>query len=211
MLTDATMLAGQTGTFVPEAGPNRRKDLDFVRIPRRTRILARRVGPEELEPLLSVANSAVGSALAAKEVVAGIAAAHPDAVWAFKLDGKIVGGVALLMLNAEGLDALLCGAIDLLEPPVRYVTDPSIPPAGIYVWAVVGPSVAAEGILRVLAEMKAPHYARSDFYAMPNTADGVRFTERMGFRLIPGHPQRLYRYVRLGNRPNQPETSHERV
>jgi hypothetical protein len=204
MLANAT-IAGERNVRAPESGPERRKDLDFVRFPRRARIVAARVGPEELETLLSVASSAVGTALAAKETVSRIATAHPDAVWTFKLHGRIVGGVALLMLNAEGVTALRDGTIDLLDPPLRYVADPRLPPAGIYVWAVVGPSVAAEGILRVLAEMKAPRYARSDFYAMPNTPDGVRFTERMGFRLIPGLPHRLYRYVRSGNRPNQPE------
>jgi hypothetical protein len=204
MLTNAT-IAGEGKLRAPEAGPDRRKDLDFVGIPRCTRVVAARVCPEELGTLLSVAGRAVGTALATKDSVARIATAHPDAVWTFKLHGRIVGGVALLMLNPEGMQALLRGDINLLDPPVRYVTDPAAPPAGIYVWAVVGPSVAAEGILRVLAKMKAPHYARSDFYAMPNTADGVRFTERMGFRPIPGLPHRLYRYVRCGNRSNQPE------
>jgi hypothetical protein len=109
------------------------------------------------------------------------------------------------MLNAEGVQALLRGAIDLLDPPLRYLASPGAAPAGIYCWAVVGPSVAAEGILRVLKEMHAPLYARSDFYSMPNTADGVRFTERMGFRLIPGLPHRLYRYVRAANRPARTE------
>jgi hypothetical protein len=207
MLANATMLAGGRSTRTPETGTSRRKDLDFIRIPGRARVLARRADAADLDSLLSFASGAVGSALASKEVVARITAAHPDSVWMFKLDGKIVGGVALLMLNDEGLQALLCGSIDLLDPPVRYVVDPAVPPAGIYCWAVIGPSVAAEGILRVLAEMRAPLYARSNFYSMPNTEDGVRFTEKMGFHLIPGLPHRLYRYVRAANRPKQAENA----
>jgi len=207
MLANATMLAGVRSARTPETGPDRRKDLDFIRIPDRARVLVRRADAADLDPLLSFASNAVGSALAPKEVVARVAAAHPDTVWVFKLDGKIVGGMALLMLNAEGLQALLCGTIDLLDPPVRYIVDPSVPPAGIYAWAVVGPSVAAEGILRILAELRAPLYARSDFFSMPNTDDGVRFTERMGFRIMPGLPHRLYRYVRAANRPQQAENA----
>ena len=200
MLTNAITRAGGRGPFLPKNGQAGPKELDQVAVPHRQRITVHRTESDDIEPLLRVAAVAMGTDLAPKSVVARVAAVHPDALWTFMRDRQIVGGVALLMLSDEGLAALLGDTLDLQNPFNRFLSLPDAVPAGIYIWALVGASVAAEGIARVMARMQAPPYDRADFYALPLTKHGLRFSERMGFRRVPNHPRDLYRYVRLGNR-----------
>jgi len=143
----------------------------------------------------------MGVSLAPEETVARVARAHPDALWSFWRGDRFVGGFAFLMLNRRGVEALLDNVLDLGDPPPSVLTIPGERPAGIYVWALLSSSAfAAEGVARVIVQLQQYPYERSDLFALPATRDGLRFMRGLGFRLVPGHPRSLHRYVRLANR-----------
>jgi hypothetical protein len=143
----------------------------------------------------------MGVTLARKDMVTRIACGNPDSVWVFRRRERIVGGFAMLMLNRVGLSALLSDGFDFAEPAASLLAPYGTRPAAIYVWAVLGASVASEGIAQVIARVQQHPYELSDVFATPATEDGLRFMQGLCFRPVPGHPRSLHRYVRLVNRP----------
>ncbi len=199
-------MASNVAYRAPDDGPRvsrhswRGKEFDFVNLPPRQRVEARRGQIHDIPLLLHYAEAAMGVSLASEATVARIACAHPDALWSFWRHGRLVGGVALLMLNSRGLRALLDDRFDLDDPPPSILASAGQRPAGIYVWAVLGAAIASEGIAHAIVRLQQYPYERSDLFALPATDDGLRFTCGLGFRLVPEHPRPLYRYVRLANR-----------
>jgi hypothetical protein len=176
------------------------KEFDLVTPPLRQRIRVRRGQIGDIPLLLRYAEAAMGVPLAPQATVTRIACRHPDSVWSFWRHDRLVGGAALLMLNAHGLAALLDNSIDLADPPPAIFADAGRRPAAIYVWAILGAASAAEGIADVIVRMQQHPYGSADLFAIPATDDGLRFTRGLGFHLVPDHPRALYRYVRLANR-----------
>jgi len=176
------------------------KEFDLVALPVRRRIDARRGQIGDIPPLLRYAETAMGVPLAPEATVTRIARAHPDSVWSFWRRERLVGGVALLMLNAHGLAALLDDSLDLRDPPSAAFAAAGARPAAIYVWAILGAAFASEGIAHAIVRLQQFPYERADLFALPATEDGLRFTRGLGFHLVPEHPRALYRYVRLANR-----------
>ena len=176
------------------------KEFDLVTPPLRQRIRVRRCQIGDIPPLLRYAEAAMGVPLAPQATVTRIACQLPDSVWSFWRHDRLVGGAALLMLNARGLAALLDDSIDLGDPPPAIFADAGRRPAAIYVWAILGAASAAEGIADVIVRMQQHPYGSADLFAIPATDDGLRFTRGLGFHLVPDHPRALYRYVRLANR-----------
>jgi hypothetical protein len=188
-----------------ERGASRRsgrgvKEIEYVRLPSRPRLDVKRGQIGDIPSMLRLGEAAIGVSLASEEAVARIVGAHPDALWSFWRHDRFVGGTALLMLNAKGLAALLADQIDLGDPPARALAQPGEPPAAIYVWAMLGGAMAAEGIAHVFVRLQHYPYERSDIFGLPTTADGARFQRSFGMRPVPGHPRSLHRYVRLANR-----------
>jgi hypothetical protein len=181
------------------SGP-RAKEFDLVTLPLRHRVDARRGQMADIPLLLHYAEAAMGVPLAPEATVARIACAHRDSLWVYWRHDRLVGGVALLMLNRRGLAALLDGSIDLGDPPPAILTEAGQRPAAIYVWAILGGAIAAEGSAHVIVRLQQHPYERADIFALPATNDGLRFTRGLGFHLVPEHPRALYRYVRLANR-----------
>lgn len=191
-----------TGRIGP-GSPNsdrRSKEFDLVTLPPRQRVDARPAVPRDIPLLLDYAEAAMGIPLASAATVARITCAHPDSLWSFWRHGRLVGGFAVLMLNAEGLKALLADEIDLGDPPADLLASPGLRPAAIYVWAILGAAIASEGIARVIVRLQQYPYELADVFALPATADGLRFMRGLRFRLMPGHPRQLHRYLRLANR-----------
>jgi len=137
---------------------------------------------------------------ATRDVVARVVAQNPDSLWVVVREGLLVGCSAFMMLNDYGLSALISGDIDMRDPAPSYLTPAGEKPAAIYVWALASPSVAADGIAKIIMRLQSPPYERADLYASPATSAGLRFLRALGFEPIPGHPRNLFRYIRLVNR-----------
>jgi hypothetical protein len=190
-------------------GTWRGKQFDLVTLPPRQRVEACRARIGDLAALLHNAEAAMGVSLASEATVARIALAHPDTLWTFRRNDRVVGGFAFLMLNEAGLSALFADRLDFGNPPLEFLQPPGRRPAAIYVWAILGSAVGSEGIARVIVRMQQYPYERADLFALPATDDGLRFMCGLGFRPVPGHPRSLHRYVRLANRMKFNEENHE--
>jgi hypothetical protein len=184
--------------------PRRLKEFDDVTLPAGQRVEAKRIRVADIAVLLGQGEAGMGVALAPAATVARIARAHPDSLWGFWRHNCFVGGFAFLMLNRQGVNALIGDTLDLSDPPASVLAVPGDRPAGIYVWALLRSSaVAAEGIARVIVRLQQFPYERADLFALPATADGLRFMRGLGFRPVPEHPRALHRYVRVANRKDQ--------
>jgi hypothetical protein len=199
MLTGTTMLAGRGDLRARLQGKSKRP-LDLVEVPSRLRLVVAPSRPEEIQPLVELAERATGVELAAPAVVTRVSEFNRESLWTFRRHGRIVGGIALLLLNGQGLSALLTNTLDLSDPPSQLLVPPNTAPAAIYAWALLGPSLAAEGIVRVIRRLREPPYHRADFYTIPVTRDGFRFMIDFGFEPVSGHVRSLFRYARLANR-----------
>ncbi len=175
------------------------RELDLVAVPACAATKVRRESPQDVRPLLELAQALIGGQLAAEDVVRTVAARHPDTLWTFVRDSRVVGGLAMLILNAAGLRALLTGTIDTHDPEEDFLATPAETPAAIYLWGF-GQASGSEGILNVFARLQSAPYASANLYAVPVTANGLRFLKSWGFRSIAGHPRDLHEYVRLTNR-----------
>jgi hypothetical protein len=184
--------------------PRRLKEFDDVTLPAAQRVEAKRIRIADIAVLLGQGEAGMGVALAPAITVARIARAHPDSLWGFWRHDCFVGGFAFLMLNRRGIEALIGDTLDLSDPPASALAAPGDRPAGIYVWALLRSSaVAAEGIARVIVRLQQFPYEHSDLFALPATADGLRFMCGLGFRPVPEHPRALHRYIRVANRKDQ--------
>jgi hypothetical protein len=200
MASPAAYRAPDSASRVSQSAGARGKEFDLVTLPLRRRVEARRGRIGDIPLLLRYAEAAMGVALAPEATAARIACAHPDSLWSFWRHDRLVGGVALLMLNSRGLAALLDDSVDLGDPPPAIFAHAGQRPAAIYVWAILGAAIASEGIAHAIVRLQQYPYELADLFALPATDDGLRFTRGLGFHLVPEHPRALYRYVRLANR-----------
>ena len=166
------------------------------------RTVVRRIRPEEIRPLLDTARGAIGGVLASELVVRRVAAHHPDALWTFVRNGRSVGCLAMLMLNETGLEALLSEIIDFRDPAPGLLSNPTVPPAAIYVWGLMASPLAIDGVAKVILRLNASGYHLADVYAFQATEQGAGLMRRLGFEPLPGFSRKLFRYVRLANRPH---------
>jgi hypothetical protein len=202
MSTGAGTLASRP-LCAPQRTPGPR-DFDHVLAPRFGRTVARRVRRGEIGPTLATAAAAIDRLRAAsRDVVVRVVAHNPDSLWVFTRHGTLVGFMAMMLFNEEGLEALLGDRVDVRDPSTEHLAAAGVPPAAIYFWAMASPAIAADGIAKVIMRLQAPPYGRADLYTYPATADGLRFARAFGFDPIPGHPRNLLRYIRKINREHQ--------
>jgi hypothetical protein len=175
------------------------RELDLATGPACLATEVRRARPEEVRQLMQLAQVLIGGQLAAEYVVRRVVARHPDSLWTFVRDHRLIGGLAMLILNASGLEALLTGAFDAFDPDVEFLATPVEAPAAIYLWGFAQLS-GSEGVLSVFSRLQSAPYGSANIYAVPVTANGLRFLTSWGFRSIPGHRRELHEYVRLTNR-----------
>jgi hypothetical protein len=181
---------------------NRRtRELDHAKYPQFGATQVRKARPEDIGPLLRLAEALMESELAKEETVLRVVDWRPDSLWTFSRENRVVGGIAMLMLNSEGLNTLLAGTMDMHDPEVRFLANCFETPAGIYLWGLAHLS-ASDAVLKMLVRLRSPPYASINLYAVPFTLSGLRFQQRWGFQPIPGHPRHLSQYVRLANRPH---------
>jgi hypothetical protein len=199
MASVAMVVAGGAGLFSTQR-PVIIKEFDRIVAPAAGQTAVRRATAGELGRSLRVVAGAVKCTTASEEVLKRVINEQEDTLWTFTRDEQLVGCFAMLMLNKAGQEALLRDAIDVLDPPSNFLVPTGAEPAAIYVWAVVGRSLAADGIAKVIVRLQSGPYKFADVYACPATRDGLRFMRKLGFEPVPGHPRNLFQYVRLANR-----------
>jgi hypothetical protein len=200
MPESAAARTGEGALLALQQRKKTKRELDLVQAPPRCRLLVAPARREQVGPLVAIARRSTAAPLAPLDVVARVAAAHPETLWVFYRGRDIVGGAALLMLNAAGLRALLADQLDLGDPQPQLLSAPQEKPAAIYNWALLGPSIAAEGIARVIVRLQLPPYANADLYASPVTREGLRLMLGLGFVPVENHPRPLFCYRRIANR-----------
>jgi hypothetical protein len=137
--------------------------------------------------------------MAPLDVVERVLSINPNNILVFWRGAEMVGSWSNLMLSSKGLEALVCKEFDPRCPTQFQLAGPSEVPAAIYVWAVVAPKTASEGITHVSRFLSQPLYGTSNLFARPMTKLGHQLSEALGFaplKAIPDH----WRYVRLANR-----------
>lgn len=140
---------------------------------------------DEIEPMLARASTEIGAPLASNAAVRSILAHDPQSVWLFLRAGRPIGTFALLFLNRAGVAALRADRLDLRAPSLELLAEADERPCGIYFWAMLARGRAAAGVSRVFRLLRTGRYAAVDLWALPYTADGRRFADRLGFEPVP--------------------------
>jgi len=110
------------------------------------------------------------------------------------------GFFAFLPLNKMGLLQLATNTLDTRNPDLSLITRPDETPAGIYVWATYAPGPIAAGVALAMEKVEVPPYAGVSLYSRPNTPEGFRFNENLGWKkgakIGPIYAPHLYTYAR---------------
>ena len=110
------------------------------------------------------------------------------------------GFFAFLPLNKMGLYQLATNTLDTRNPDLSVITRPDETPAGIYVWATYAPGPIAAGVALVMEKVDVAPYAGVNLYSRPNTPEGFRFNENLGWKrgakIGPIFAPHLYTYPR---------------
>jgi len=177
-----------------------RHEFDRLEMPARPRITLRRATVEDIGATRQMAAQELPGAVASEQAIARTISHNRNSVLLFHKNAEVVGIWAMLMLTATGLEALLLGEFDGLDPNPKRLAATGDSPAAIYHWAVVAPGLASEGIRHVSQFLRQPPFRMANFYSRPNTEIGIRLNLGLGFRPIPAGTTGLFRYVRLINR-----------
>jgi hypothetical protein len=153
----------------------------------------------DLPELYDLARRHLEDDLAPPEVVSAVIDHNPNNLIVMSRGGQAVGLWAMLMLNARGLEALLTDGFDAHGPALRMLALPAEAPAAIYVWVIVCPGIAAEGIHHVSKFLRQPLYRAANLYSRPTTPAGVKINLRRGLSPLKTSTIGLYRYVREAN------------
>jgi hypothetical protein len=154
---------------------------------------------DEIPELVRMAATEIPTLAAAQPAVVRVHTKHPQSVWSFRSSGRLVGVYAMLLLNTEGQQQLLAGALDCSDPPVDCLAEPSEPVAAIYKWAVVARGTAAEGIRAMSRRLQQLPFDRANLYARAIGAAAQRLDFNLGFRPVRPDSDLLI-YVRIKNR-----------
>jgi len=177
-----------------------RHEFDRLEVPTRPRIRLHRATVEDIGATRQMAAQELPGAVASEEAIARTISHNRNSVLLFYKNADVVGIWAMLMLTASGLEALLLGEFDGLNPNPKWVAVTGDSPAAIYHWAVVAPGLASEGIRHVSHFLRQPPFRSANFYSRPNTEVGIRLNLGLGFHAIQAGTPGLFRYVRLINR-----------
>jgi len=177
-----------------------RHEFDRLEVPTRPRIRLHRATVEDIGATRQMAAQELPGAVASEEAIARTISQNRNSVLLFYKNADVVGIWAMLMLTASGLEALLLGEFDGLNPNPKWIAVTGDSPAAIYHWAVVAPGLASEGIRHVSHFLRQPPFRSANFYSRPNTEVGIRLNLGLGFHAIQAGTPGLFRYVRLINR-----------
>jgi len=180
-----------------------RHEFDLLEPPKVARIQLCHATVDELAPAREFAQKMLPGDIAAGPVLENAIEHNPDNLLLFCRNGEVVGIWAALMLAPMGVEQLLLGDFNAMDPDFQFLTPGGEVPAAIYKWAVVAPGLAAEGIRHVSRFMRQPRYVHANFFSRPNTEAGVKLNYSVGLRPIESQTPGLFRYIRLANRKPQ--------
>ena len=176
------------------------KEFDTLLPPKHSRVEIRRATGHDLSAAAALASRYLPGELASLTSVRKAISRNPNNVMIFWRGGSVAGAWAMLMLNSRGLEALLTSGFNFAEPASRELAAATDAPAAIYIWAVVAPGLASEGIAQMSLFLRHPLYSAANLYTRPTTPGGRRIAENLGFVPISGATAGLHRYLRLPNR-----------
>ena len=153
---------------------------------------------DEIPELVRMAATEIPTLAAAQPAVARVHTKHPESVWSFRSSGRLVGVYAMLLLNAEGQQRLVAGALDCSCPHLDCLAEPGESVAAIYKWAVVARGTAAEGIRAMSRRLQQPPFDAANLYARAIGAAAQRLDFNLGFRPVKPDGDLLI-YVRMKN------------
>ncbi len=177
-----------------------KQEFDLLPAPSSQRVSLHRATFDDLEEGASLATRNIPGDLAGLEVVRKVISRNPNNILLFKRDNKIVGLWSMLLLNPHGIEALLLDELRATDPAREYLSTAAEAPAAMYLWAIVAPGFASEGVRHVAQFLRQPLYAVANIFSRPTTDAGLRFHKGIGFRPIGSSHPGFYRYVRLANR-----------
>jgi hypothetical protein len=156
--------------------------------------------PQELATMLAQAREGIPGVLVSEQTALRVLNINPDSFFAIRRFGQIIGGVSYLFLTEDGLDRLILDELDFSNPDPEVLTPPGREPAAIYIWACAAKGRAAAGLGTPCWRLRHWPYGRADYYAQPNTAEGVRFVQQLGFERTPSFQRDLWTFRRRCNR-----------
>ncbi|MEA2953495.1 MAG: hypothetical protein QOJ96_3015 [Alphaproteobacteria bacterium] len=171
-----------------------RNDLDALR--HNNAVDASPATASELPAMADLARRAVPGLTIADAAVERVFRHDPECIFPFRSAGRILGGIAFLHLNEDGLVRLLLDEISFSDPRVELLARPGERPAAIYVWALAARGRASAGIGNVSVRLRREPYARADYYAQPSSSDGKRLLGRLGFERTASFQPDLWLYRR---------------
>lgn len=180
-----------------------RHDFDFV--PRRAEVNVAPAKPSDFSVLAEMANAKIPDVAVSGAFLEAFAARDIDSILAFHHRGKVVGGVAFLFLNETGLDELLLGQFDFANPSERVLAAPLDDVAAIYTWATALDGRGILGLGNVAEHLSKRRFRFADLYGRPNTEDGRRLIQSVGFKPIAAFLDNLWIYERAW-KPHLPFT-----
>lgn len=194
----------------PNKLPSRAGCHDFDRLEPTAGVEAVPATAADIPLLVATAHETVpGVTLGAAELQA-YCRINPDTVLAFRRNGQLLGGIAFLFLNHDGVDALMLDEINLKRPQGRFIAGADQEIAGIYWWALGAKGRGLAGLGQVARLLAKPRYRNVDFYAQPSSADGIRTAISLGFERVPSWQPDLWTYRRAANRQAARSEAHLR-
>ncbi len=150
--------------------------------------------------------------LAATEEVLRVIRFNPDCFFAVSRRSRFnpqhpkgEGFIAMLPLNALGLQLLAIDALNAGSPNVKFLSSPGQRPAAIYWWGVFAPGPLAAGMALFMQHLAGRQYAGLDIFARPVTPDGRNFLHVLGFSegatIGNEHAAHLWKFRRAPERP----------
>jgi predicted GNAT family N-acyltransferase len=175
---------GEESVTISRHGKHKLDELDPSRVARHL-VLFR---PDEalIDSLMEKARRVIPG-LAATSEIQRVVRFHPDCMFAVARKAKFdpqapsaEGFIAILPLNALGLQLLGLDTLNRTSPDIRYLAKPGERPAGIYMWCVFAPGPLAAGMALFMDQVATPQYAGVNLYSRPNTDVGRKFNEVLG-------------------------------
>lgn len=175
-----------------------RRDFDFI--PRRSEVDVAPAQFEDFEALATMANAKIPDILVSGNFLRTVAERDSDTILSFRIKGSLVGGVAFLFLNEIGVEDLLLDNIDFANPSESLLAGPIDDVAGIYTWATALDGRGILGLGNVAEHLSKRRFRFADLYGRPNTEDGRRLVQSVGFRPLAAFQENLWIYERAWKR-----------
>ena len=158
---------------------------------------------DDIDEAHALVERLIGPPIASPAVIRAVQAHSHASMFVRREDGRIVAALAELPLVAAGLEALLEGRLNGLDPDLSHIARPGDLLAAHYCWALAADSIRASAIgIKALLASRTEVYGALPFFARTAptadgqtdpTSDGARVAfRRFGCSPYPGQPTLLY-------------------